>query len=193
MLNKHKVISACIAFLSIQLWSTHAFTDPISVIGRIKWNYTTYEENLWTRRYKNTSLEQIFDDHMEFAKQINQVYETNAQSFYPTLKDAQLLSEHSPVVDAFINNPFNVPVIDSIIYSNAHITEYWWKFANWSSYNATDILDTVIDDAIPLLETSSKDLWNTSSTQIFFDFLQNVRYFSEITIRYASNESTVST
>lgn len=40
-----------------------SFLDPISIVGRVKWNYTHYEENLWVREYTNRSLEQIFTAH----------------------------------------------------------------------------------------------------------------------------------
>lgn len=42
------------------------FQDPISFIGRLKWNYTRYEENLWVREYKNTTLAAIYTDHERY-------------------------------------------------------------------------------------------------------------------------------
>lgn len=52
---------------------------------------------------------------------------------------------------------------------------YWNKFANWPAFNASNMLDVLIDDAIPTLQTALGTLWNSSNTAIYFDFLKNVR------------------
>lgn len=175
MFNKENML-AVLLYLSIAASNVCAFNDPISIFGRIKWNYTKYEENVWTREFSNTSLEQIFEDHTVFMEKINGIYGTNdSLSFYPSKKDSANSLKITAPVDAFIHNPYNVPIIDSILSSNEQITEFWWKFVNWTSFNATNMLDELTNDAIPVLQTSTMDLWNTSNTLIFFDFLKNVR------------------
>lgn len=156
--------------------SVRAFNDPISVLGRIRWNYTSYEENLWTRQFKNTTLEQIYNDHNVFIDAINEVYDAKSDRFYPTLNDsAEFRSiKQIPLVDAFLVNPYRVPIVHDVILSNAQVEEYWAKFANWSSYNATNMLEILTDDAIPILQNALGAMWNTTNTVVYFDFLKDV-------------------
>lgn len=172
----HWAIGILIAFVALIL-SVHGFDDPISLIGRIRWNYTSYEENLWTRQFKNTTLDQIYRDHAVFIDTINKVHEST-EKFYPTINETAVNSKKLSVfVDAFLINPYHVPVINSVILSNAHVTEYWLKFANWTAFNASNMLDVLTDDAIPTLQTSLDTLWNSTNTDVYFDFLKNVRRY----------------
>lgn len=164
------VVAFCCASSSVS-----AFDDPISVLGRIRWNYTAYEENLWTRLFKNTTLEQIYLDHTVFINAINKAYTLNDR-FYPTINAS---ANHStlkeiPLIDSAVINPYNVPLVHDVIWSNAHVDDYWAKFANWSSFNATNMLDVLTDDAIPVLQTSLATIWNSSNTIVYFNFLKNV-------------------
>lgn len=164
-------IIALVAFSS----TVCAFDDPISVIGRIRWNYTSYEENLWTRQFKNTTLEQIYRDHSTFIDAINNVY-NDIDSFYPTINASALDAiKNKPMIESYLINPYNVPEINSVILSNKHVAEYWRKFANWSSFNETDMLEVLTDDAIPAIQSSLDTLWNSTNTVVYFDFLKNVR------------------
>lgn len=157
------------------IFNVNAFDDPISVLGRIRWNYTSYEENLWTRQFKNTTLEQIYQDHSVFIDAINKVYDVNDR-FYPIINGSANFSSirQIPFVDAFLINPYNVPIVHDVILSNAQVEEYWEKFANWSSYNTTNMLDVLTDDAIPTLQNALSTMWNTTNTVIYFDYLINV-------------------
>lgn len=162
-----------IAFFAFSL-SVNGFEDPISIVGRIRWNYTSYEDNLWTRQYKNTTLNQIYRDHSEFIAAINNVY-NGSDIFYPKVnKTVQNTVIKEPSVD-FIN-PYHVPEIASVIQSNADIEEYWSKFGNWSTFNTSNMLEVLTDDAIPVLQTSLDTLWNSTNINVYFDFLKNVRH-----------------
>lgn len=173
---RHWIYDILIALVAFSL-CVHGFDDPISVIGRIRWNYTSYEENLWTREFKNTTLEKIYRDHAAFIDTINKVHEST-ENFYPTINETALNStKKQPLVDAFLINPYHVPVITSVILSNAHVAEYWTKFANWSAFNASNMLDVLTDDAIPTLQTALDTLWNANNTVVYFNFLKNVRQF----------------
>lgn len=175
---KHcKLLVALIAYFTFGS-SVDAFDDPISLLGRIRWNYTSYEENLWTRTYKNTTLQQIYLDHNEYIELINKVYDAK-DDFYPTLANASSNSlKNAVIVDAFLNNPNSVPVVSSVVLSNAQVAEYWSKFSNWTSFNSSNMLDVLTDDAIPTLQTSLDTFWNATNTVIYFDFLKNVRFIS---------------
>lgn len=150
-----------------------AFEDPISLFGRIRWNYTSYEENLWTRAFKNTSLDQIYLDHSDFIEAINKAYEIK-DNFYPKLNTSYDVTKNGPIVDAFLINTYNVPGISSVVLSNVHVADYWSKFSNWTSFNATNMLDVLTDDAIPTLQSSLDTLFNSTNTNVYFDFLKNV-------------------
>lgn len=103
--------------------SVQGFDDPISVIGRIRWNYTQYEENLWTRQFKNTTLDQIYRDHAAFINTINKVHDS-MDNFYPTINETVTnAAKKNALVDAYLINPYHVPVISGVILSNDHVTE----------------------------------------------------------------------
>lgn len=173
-LRTHKLTFALIAHLSFGL-NVCAFDDPISLLGRIRWNYTSYEENMWTRQYKNTTLEQIYHDHNEFINVLNSVYAIN-DSFYPILNVSTNTIKNVPIVDAFVNNPYRVPVVQSVVVLNAQVTDYWSTFTNWTSFNSSNMFDVLIDDAIPILHTTLDTFWNATNTIVYFEFLKNVRF-----------------
>lgn len=164
------VLSASLLNLSV-----FAFDDPISLLGRVRWNYTSYEENLWTRTYKNTTLDEIYSDHNKFIKTINEFF-NESDPFYPTFNESTSYGslKNAVVVDAFLNNPYEVPVLSDIVILNAQVQDYWLKFSNLSSYNVSDVLDVLLDDAIPTLQTALNTFWNSSNTVVYFDFLKNV-------------------
>lgn len=171
-----------IAFLfyacaSILCLSVCAFDDPISLLGRIRWNYTAYEENLWTRSYHNTSLDQIYNDHNTFIKKINRIFST-IDPFYPTFNGSTGSLKNIVVEETILSNPNNVPVLSNIVILNVQVLDYWFKFSNFSSSpDASNVLEVLMDDAIPTLQTALATFWNPSSTNVFFSFLQNVRNF----------------
>lgn len=168
------MICSLIALVAFSL-NVSGFDDPISVIGRIRWNYTSYEENLWTRQFKNTTLEQIYKDHSVFIQSINSVY-NDSDSFYPTINASVVESfKNKPIIDSYLINPYNVTVISDVILSNQNVADYWLKFGNWSSFNATNMLEVLTDDAIPTLQSSLDILWNSTNTVVYYDFLKNVR------------------
>lgn len=162
------------AFVAFALsLSVRAFDDPISVIGRIRWNYTSYEENLWTRQYQNTTLEQIYRDHNEFIKAINSAYD-GSDSFYPIVNTSAVDSiKNKPVIDSYLINPYHVHATRDVVVANEQVIDYWAKFANWSSFNTSNMLEVLTDDAIPTLQTSMDTLWNTTNTVVYFDFFKN--------------------
>lgn len=152
-----------------------AFDDPISLLGRIRWNYTAYEENLWTRSYENTTLEEIFADHNRFIETINKVFDAS-DVFYPNFNGSTSpsLIKNEVVVDAFLTNPYHVPVLNSVVILNAQVLDYWEKFSNLPSYNVSNMLDVLMDDAIPILQTALSTFWNSSTTLVYFNFLKDV-------------------
>lgn len=160
-----------LAVLSMQL-SAYAFDDTISVLGRIKWNYTMYEENLWTRQYRNASLEQIYQDHTDFIERVNQVYDVS-EYFYPTV-NATSIVDFLPPNATDIGNRYHVPVVPSAVIANANVNYFWRKFSNWTRSKESNMLDVLIDDAIPALHSASKQFWNDSTTDVYFGFLKNV-------------------
>lgn len=169
-------IIAFTVLISLQL-NVFGFHDAISKIGRIKWNYTMYEENLWTRQYENNSLEQIYKDHSEFIAIVNDIYH-DSDSFYPIINITSNEVTQIVTIDSYINNPYHVPIIESVILANANVHDYWRKFSNWTDFNETAMVDNLIDDAIPSLKSAAKEFWNASNTNVFFDFLKNVRNFN---------------
>lgn len=169
-----KIAVVFCAYTSLFGLNVCAFDDPISLLGRIRWNYTSYEENLWTRSYKNTTLDQIYSDHNAFIETINNVF-SSSDAFYPILNGSSGSIKNAVVVDAFLINPYHVPVLNNVVISNAQVLDYWSKFSNLSSSpNASNILDLLMDDAIPTLQTALNTFWNSSNTFVYFDFLKNV-------------------
>lgn len=135
-----------------------------------------YEENLWTRQYKNASLEQIYHNHTDFIERVNQVYNVT-DCFYPVLNVSSIVeywSENGTNMD----NRFHVPVVPSVILANAHVNYFWMKFSNWTRFKESNMLDVLIDDAIPSLQLAAKQFWNDTNTEIFFGFLKNVDIFA---------------
>lgn len=154
--------------------SVNGFDDPISVIGRIRYNYTSYEENLWTRLFKNTTLEQIYRDHSVFIDSINKIYD-GTDNFYPSKMVTNSTTKVS-MNGTHSVNPFHVPEIESVIDSIANVAVLWSKFSDWSSLNASNKLEELTIEAIPILQTSLGTLWNSTNTAVYFDFLNNVRH-----------------
>lgn len=165
------IVVFCCAYLSLFDSNVCAFDDPISILGRIRWNYTAYEENLWTRSYENTTLDQIYNDHNRFIETINKVFNAS-DIFYPILNGttSSVLINNADIVDEYLINPYHVPVLRDVVVSNAQVFNYWSKFTNLSS----NILDVLMDDAIPTLQTALNTFWNSSNTLVYFDFLQKV-------------------
>lgn len=182
-----------LVWLSVML-SVCAFDDPISILGRIRWNYTSYEENLWTRQFKNTTLEQIYHDHNDFINTINKGYDINDR-FYPTINASAVVGsiKQVPIVDAFLINPHHVPLVHDVILANVQVEEYWTKFSNWSSYNATNMLDVLTDDAIPTLQNTLDIMWNATNTAVYFDFLKTVSLKHKLHFPFRINSEEVIT
>lgn len=171
-----KIAVVLCAYLTVFSSNVCAFDDPISLIGRIRWNYTAYEENLWTRSYENTTLEEIFTDHNAFIETINKVFNAN-DAFYPIFNESSTSGSirNAVVVDAFLTNPYHVPVQENVVLLNAQVLDYWSKFSNLSSYSPSSMLDVLLDDAIPTLQKALSTFWNSSTTLVYFNFLKNVR------------------
>lgn len=178
-----------VVYISFNL-SVCAFDDTISVLGRIRWNYTSYEENLWTREFKNTTLEQIYQDHDAFINAINSIYNAN-DSFYPTINASADSAINTPIVYTIVNNPYRVPEIGEVIQANAQVNEFWSKFSNWTTFNTSNMLDVLTDDAIPALQNSLDVMWNSTFTVVYFNFLKNVRHISisRVELRQTDNYS----
>lgn len=171
---QRNVIVVC-AYLTLFSLSVSAFDDPISLLGRIRWNYTAYEENLWTRSYENTTLEEIFSDHNGFIETINKVFDKD-DAFYPIFNESTSSGSirNAVVVDAFLINPYHVPVQENDVLLNAKVLDYWSKFSNLSPYNPSSMVDVLLDDAIPTLQKALSTFWNSSTTLVYFNFLKNV-------------------
>lgn len=174
-----KIIIVLCAYICLLNSSVCAFDDPISLLGRIRWNYTSYEENLWTRTYKNTTLDDIYSDHNKFIDTISGLFNESDQ-FYPIFNESTSYGSlrNAVVVNAFLINPYDVPVLSNVVILNAQVEDYWSKFSNLSSYNVSNVLDVLIDDAIPTLQTALNTFWNTSNALVYFDFLKNVSDFT---------------
>lgn len=158
--------SICILFVASVLWFTSpcfGFDDPISVIGRIKWNYTTYEEHLWDAEYyKNTTIPLIYRQHIPFLLQ--------------TIGDgsASLIAR---------NATDDIPFVSSVYNATIHVNQVWNTYANFSRwFSGKRIEAEVISaiDEIPGLEHAMDSLWNKTSTQIYFDFFRKVNEFYRI-------------
>lgn len=169
------LITVFCVILAVFSLNVCAFDDPISLLGRIRWNYTAYEENLWTRSYENTTLEDIFSDHKGFIETINKVF--NLNEFYPTFNETTSSGslKNAVVVDAFLINPYRVPVLNNVVLLNAQVLDYWLKFSNLSTYSPSGMLDVLLDDAIPTLQTALSTFWNSSTSLVYFNFLKNVK------------------
>lgn len=170
-----KIIVAFCAYKTLFNLRVCAFDDPISLLGRIRWNYTSYEENLWTRTYKNTTLDEIYKDHRRFIESIDSVF-NGSDLFYPIFNESTSYGslKNAVAVDAFLINPYHVPVLSNVVVSHAQVLDYWTKYSNLSSYNASNVLDVLLDDAIPTLQTALTTFWNSSNIVQYFDFLTNV-------------------
>lgn len=174
-----RILIVFCVFLPLFTLNVSAFDDPISLLGRIRWNYTAYEENLWTRSYENTTLEEIFNDHNRFIEAISKVFDAD-DAFYPIFNGSTSFGsiKNAVVVDEFLTNPYHVPVLNNVVLLNAQVLDYWSKFSNVTSYNVSNMLDVLMDDAIPALQTALSTFWNSSTTLVYFNFLQNVSVFN---------------
>lgn len=149
----------CIVVVSA-IWCSSlvfGFDDPISVIGRIKWNYTKYEENLWNSQYANTSIPLIYRQHIPFLLQTIGVEETT-------------LIAH--------NATDYIPFVPSVYNATVHVDKVWDVYQNFSRWFSNkrieaEIISTI--DEIPGLENAMNAMWNKSSTQLYFDSFRKVR------------------
>lgn len=154
-----------IVIVSMLWWSssvTYGFDDPISIIGRIKWNYTKYEENLWNSDYSNTTILQIYRQHIPFFLQTFDV------------KNNSLIAHNATDF---------IPFVPSVHNATVHVDNVWETYANFSRWFSNkrievEIISTI--DEIPGLEQAMNSMWNKSSNQIYFDYFRNVcNVFSE--------------
>lgn len=154
----------CIVAVSV-LWCSSlsfAFDDPISVIGRIKWNYTKYEENLWNSQYSNTTLPLTYRQHIPFLLQTIGV------------ENSSLIAHNATAY---------IPFVASVYNASVHVDKVWETYANFSRWFSNkrieaEIISTI--DEIPGLEEAMNSMWNKSNTQIYFDYFRQVRTFSKI-------------
>lgn len=61
-------IFSIVIILCSSAYKSQSFHDPISILGRLKWNYTHYEENLWVREYTNRTLDEIYAAHESYFR-----------------------------------------------------------------------------------------------------------------------------
>lgn len=138
--------------------SVSTFDDPISFIGRVKWNYTNFEEALWNIGFENTTIPQIYRQHVPFfLAQIG-----NNVSLFPT---------------NLTNSTNDLPKMVDLWNATNHVNKVWNVYANFSRWYSTKRVEAEIVssiDEIPALEESMKRLRNDSYQRIFFDFFQYV-------------------
>lgn len=153
----------CIVVVSV-VWCaslSFGFDDPISVIGRIKWNYTKYEENLWNFQYNdpNTTIPLIYRQHIPFLLQ-------------------KIGVENGSLI---VHNATDfIPFVASVYNASVHVKKVWETYANFSRWFSNKRIEAEIIsaiDEIPELEEAMNSMWNKSSTQIYFDFFQKVSTF----------------
>lgn len=133
----------------------HSFHDPISIIGRIKWNYTKYEEKLWTLDFKNTSLMTIYKDHEPFL--YRSIGESDQNSFQLT--------------------PDIIPNVSSVKNATFFVNRTWNEYAQWLRHEEYDVINTTASDYIPQLEEAMNRLWNESDKKNYFEYFHNVISF----------------
>lgn len=149
----------CIIVVSV-LWCSSlslGFDDPISVIGRIKWNYTKYEENLWNFEYSNTTIPLIYRQHIPFLLQTIGV-------------------ENSSLIA--LNSTEYIPFVASVYDATVHVDQVWEKYANFSRWFSNKRIEAEVVSSIeeiPALEEAINSLWNKSTGQIYSDFFRKVR------------------
>lgn len=154
----------CIVVVSV-LWCSSlsfGFDDPISVIGRIKWNYTKYEENLWNFEYSNTTIPLIYRQHIPFL-----LLTIGA-------KNGGLIAHNATEF---------IPFVPSVYNATVHVDKVWDTYANFSRWFSNKRIEAEIISAIDEivgLEEAMAIVWNKTSTQIYFDYFQKVRIFTRI-------------
>lgn len=152
----------CVVVVSV-LWCSSisfGFDDPISLIGRIKWNYTKYEENVWNSEYTNTTIPLIYRQHIPFLLEVIGA------------KNGSLIAHNATDF---------IPFVPSVYNATIHVDKVWEKYANFSRWFSNkrieaEIISTI--DEISGLEQAMYAMWNKSYTQIYLDFFRKVRTFN---------------
>lgn len=137
-----------------------AFEDSISIIGRLKWNYSMFEEKRWSRELNITEYADIFWEHQTFIQKINR------------FSDIIVFSSGNFSLD----NMDYMTTFDSVTASKNTISDYWKQFSNLTTINVNDSsLNSFIDGAINALNSSMKNVWNETAISLQFEYVMNVR------------------
>lgn len=158
-MNKMKeiVLITCLIALASNIC---AFEDPISIIGRIKWNYSMFEEKLWSRELNISEYAEIFREHQIFFRKIN------------NFSDKIVFSSE----DFSSDNLKYMTTFDSVSESKRIISDYWKQFSNLTTININDsATNSFISEAINALNLSMVNVWNETAISIQFEYLMNVR------------------
>lgn len=147
MFRYFAIITACVFGTFV-----HSFNDPISIVGRTKWNYTNYEENLWTREYMNTSLTTIYQAHAAYFA-----------------RTADVKSEN-----IFTQMPSALPLNSEIFNATILINNIWNGFAESIHDEKYALINSTASFLIPALQRAQEVLWNENSTRAYLDFFENV-------------------
>lgn len=153
-----KTIVSCsifICFLSVTC--VLSFDDPISLVGRMKWNYTNFEQNLWKNNVTNRNLTQIYVRHVPFfAFKFNE----------------NLFNFGNGIVDV------NLPFIEDFYNATKCVNDIWTEYSNssrWFLENRVKTEITSISDRTQSLELSMNRLQDDNYHRIYFEYFQYVR------------------
>lgn len=158
-MNKMKQIIVITCLIAL-VYNIFAFEDPISNIGRIKWNYSMFEEKLWSQELNTTEYAEIFWEHQSFIRKINNISELIVFS------SGDFSSDNLNYQTTF----------DSVLAAKTIISHYWKQFSNLTTMNINgSSTNFFIDEAINVLNSSMENVWNETAISIQFEYLMNVR------------------
>lgn len=158
-INKMKKIITITCLIAL-VSNISAFEDPISIIGRLKWNYSMFEEKLWSRELNITEYAKIFWEHQSFIRKINNFSDMNVSSNRDFSSD----------------NLNHKTTFDSVSAAKKTISDYWKQFSNRTTINVNSSSSNLfIDKAINALNSSMENVWNETAISTQFECLLNVR------------------
>lgn len=151
-----KTFASFVVFLcSISVSVVLSFDDPISLIGRVKWNYTNFEQNLWKNNVTTLNLTQIYVRHTPF---LAFPFEENVFDF------------------GNLTDP-NLPFIEDFFNATKFVGNVWSEYANlsrWYLEQRSKAEITSIAARTYELESAMNRLQNDNHHRIYFEYFQFV-------------------
>lgn len=153
-LSRNANIAALVSVLVCSA-SVLSFDDPISLIGRVKWNYTNFEESLWKYNVTSLNVTQIYRYHIPFL--------------------VQKLGENG--FDLGNSTDSVVPFQPEFNNATKKVDEVWELYSNFSRWYLSKRVESEvvsISHETEALEAAMNTLQDDSYRRIYFEFFQFV-------------------